>query len=267
MHLHPYAYARDNPLNITEPSGQAPPDELADETIDGVSQQGDTIKASEADDQWRCPADVCGVDAGLTIEQLSEKYLGETLPAVVGKSPSDSESGSTNTCDTGCQLAQGVLWHLGFSGGPLRPEYNTGPRPTTQLDLLGGGYLVGTLSLLTAGILAIPAGVTLEIGSVSIPGVAEGTTGGVAAATGRLSGVLSAISRQYALAQPTTLGGAFAVVQQATASLGLSAGVATSFSDSMIVLQNVGGVVTTLTATGGITVVNAAGTVILQLGR
>jgi hypothetical protein len=64
--------------------------------------------------------------------------------------------------------------------------------------------------------------------------------------------------------------GAQAVVQRAIASLpsrwGFEVGYGISYSMSEIVLQNKGGILTRLTATGGITVMDAQGNVLLQLG-
>ncbi|MGF9663170.1 RHS repeat-associated core domain-containing protein [Arthrobacter crystallopoietes] len=58
----------------------------------------------------------------------------------------------------------------------IKPYFTSGPRPTTQLDLLAGGYLVASLSLLVGGMfiiagtttLAIAGTTTLETGSALI---------------------------------------------------------------------------------------------------
>jgi hypothetical protein len=143
------------------------------------------------------------------------------------------------------------------------------PRPTTSLDLLFGGYLVGTLVLLSGGLALIGGSTVLGIGTVASP-VVSGTvvSGGTVAAQGgsRLGTVLSAIRNEYALTQPTTIEGAWSVIHRATASLGLETGIATEFSASGMVLQNVGGVITQITATGGITII-ARGATVLQLGQ
>jgi hypothetical protein len=111
-------------------------------------------------------------------------------------------------------------------------------------------------------------GLSFGGGAVLTVSSADVATGSLVASSGigTLNSVLSAIAQQYVQAAPTTLEGAYVVVQQATAGLGLEVGVVTEYSSSRMVLENVGGVVTTLTSAGGITIVNAAGVTVLQLG-
>jgi RHS repeat-associated protein len=130
------------------------------------------------------------------------------------------------------------------------------------------GIWLGSRLVVYAPRVAIAIGL-LRPATPSTPTVAnEAQTAGTAAAQvgGKLGAVLDAIRREYGGTQPTSLEGAYTVVSRATESLGLETGIAVEFSATHMVLHNVGGVITRLTATGGITVI-ARGTTVLQLGQ
>ncbi len=133
------------------------------------------------------------------------------------------------------------------------------------------GEAAGSLDDAAEGALAKSAG--KAPGSGGAPGAAGPRTVDAAIASGAvkqgglLEGVLRAMESEYAAAAPKTMEGAMSVVTKSAQSVGLRPGTVVNgsiFTETMVI-QNVGGVVTTLTRSGTITVTRGE-TVLLNLG-
>jgi hypothetical protein len=117
-------------------------------------------------------------DPGATTEQLIAKY---GVVEMVGRRSADRDN-------RGAELARAL--------------FTPTPRPTTQLDLLAGGYLLGALSVLTGGLFGIAG--TATIGGSATTGAALGAidvTGAVAAGTRTM--LVDAITGRVYVAGPT----------------------------------------------------------------
>ena len=89
---------------------------------------------------------------------------------------------------------------------------------------------------------------------------------GLVRAGGGLEPVLRSIEGEFATGPPSNLNQALAVVSRATVRIGLARGIRRpQTTPDEIVLDNVGGVVTRVRATGEIIVTNKAGQVVLHL--
>jgi hypothetical protein len=127
-----------------------------------------------------------------------------------------------------------------------------------MFNLTGGGFIPdGALigvgeALLSLWRLVVPA--------AAEPGVplARAVANGLLKPTGKLFQVLSGMEKGYAAASPKSAFDALAVVQKATSAAGLDVGVATVEKGGAIVLQNVGGIATTLGTDGSILVQRGA---------
>jgi RHS repeat-associated protein len=141
--------------------------------------------------------------------------------------------------------------HLsGLEKGPYVP----GPRPTTQLDMLfigvGGAYA----AVLGGGIAMTAGGETLGLTEL----ISAANSGGK---LGRLFGL---IRTGFQAASPSSAGEAFSVIESATGAMGLEPGIASLGANGSIILNNVGGIVTTLGATGSI-LIQKGGETLLKL--
>jgi hypothetical protein len=165
-------------------------------------------------------------DPGATIEQLIARY---GLEEVVGRRPAERDN-------RGAELARAL--------------FTPTPRPTTQLDLLFGGYLIFALTILTGGLFGIAGSATI---------------GGASTTGAPLGWILGGIQDFYAAAGPKTALEALTVVQQAVAranatmaAYGLrrmfEVGVASILPGGAIQLLNKGGILTILGADGSILV-------------
>jgi RHS repeat-associated protein len=239
--LNLYSYVRNDPVNLTDPSG-------LDYVTVTECDEGDFVKMPDGTTAFVQTCTLYAYDLGsYSTDPGADPIVGASGGGGAGGAYAQPKD-----------LGKYVLAHLGYRG-PTLPQ--TTARPTSQIDIAALVLLgIGALEVAAAGGLAA-SGLWAGLDAL-FAGTDVATAGG-----GTLNNVLSAIEQQYAVSAPTTVEGAFDVVQQATASLGLEVGVMTEFSAAGMVLQNVGGVITTLTATGGITIVNAAGLVILQLGH
>jgi RHS repeat-associated protein len=212
--LNRYAYAFGNPANYTDTTGHQPED-VTDNYAPEIEDPTATYPLS-AGGYSLPPTDISHTNLGGTCTachpvvpptarvsaseprpdaNISQTNLGGACtachpvvpPAAIlpptprryaNESPSASESRSAYTCDPGCKLSQGVLQGMGFSGGSLRPEYDPGPRPTTDLDVLVGAYFVVATAVAAGGPAVISGTTTLSIGT----GVAVPLTSGEAGA-------------------------------------------------------------------------------------
>lgn len=133
----------------------------------------------------------------------------------------------------------------------LRPRRGAATiRLVVQLSLLvlvgwpGAGYAVPAPSTGADCCIAARGGVPL----------ARAIEGGLVKQGGKLAQVLGGIEKGYAAAGPKNALEALGVVKNATSAVGLEPGVATVGKAGEIVLQNVGGVTTTLGTNGSILV-------------
>jgi hypothetical protein len=128
--------------------------------------------------------------------------------------------------------------------------------------LAGAGALPNALGAAPSASLASGAG---QACSGTVKGsVASAIEQGLVAPGGRLAGVLGGIEQGFSASAPKTALEALGVVEQATAQVGLEAGYATAGPGGEIILQNAGGITTTLGANGSI-IVQRGSEVLLQL--
>jgi hypothetical protein len=125
---------------------------------------------------------------------------------------------------------------------------------------VGAFGALGATAILDASIVMSPAVVT---GATATAGVAASPAGrslaqalqlGVVNAGGRLAQVLGGIEQGYRSISPTNALQGLRVVSDAAARMGLETGIGSSTIGGSIVLQNVGGIVTTISPNGTILV-------------
>jgi hypothetical protein len=133
------------------------------------------------------------------------------------------------------------------------------PSATFPNEASAGAYsksyqIVGNAMLLAEGVWRL-GGWALGRGAAQagVP-LARALEAGLLKSGGKLAQVLGGIEKGYAAAGPKNALDALSLVKNATSSAGLEAGVATLGKTGEIVLQNVGGVTTTLGTNGSILV-------------
>jgi hypothetical protein len=128
-----------------------------------------------------------------------------------------------------------------------------------------GGMIAGGGAALGWGGIGFGTTVTtLNIGQTVVT-VDMAISWGLISSGGRLAQVLRQIQTQYSSINPKSLEQAVEVINRAVEAAGLEPGVQVSATATSKVLLNAGGAVTTVTSSGVITVVNAAGNVVLRL--
>jgi hypothetical protein len=121
-------------------------------------------------------------------------------------------------------------------------------------ELLG----LGSLEALAAGGTAVA---TEEAVAAGVP-LAEAIKAGLVSPDGKLAQVLGGIEGAFERGAPKTALEALSMVKNATSAVGLEPGIASLRSGGQVVLQNVGGVTTTLGTNGSILVQRGSDTLL-----
>ena len=154
------------------------------------------------------------------------------------------------------------VWNLDRGPGIAPPIFRSGNvilvdlnrAPPALLAQIGRGMTLQTVA---------PPAVPARPGTITVEAALQA---GLVRAGGGLEPVLRAIEGEFAAGPPKNLNQALAVVSRATARINLARGIRRpQTTPDEIVLDNVGGVVTRVRATGEIIVTNKAGQVVLHL--
>ena len=154
------------------------------------------------------------------------------------------------------------VWNLDRGPGIAPPIFRSGNVVLVDLNQASAALLaqIGRgMRLPTVAAHAVPA----RPGTITVEVALQA---GLVRAGGGLEPVLRAIEGEFGAAPPTNLNQALAVVSRATARINLARSIRRpQTTPDEIVLDNVGGVVTRVRATGEIIVTNKAGQVVLHL--
>jgi RHS repeat-associated protein len=227
-----FAYVRNNPLKFSDPTGES-----------CYYYSGALLG--------------CDGDKGLKVD-------GETLHYIDKKGKARTANLNFIKVQEEIGAGPGTIGDFALSMQLRAPAIKKGVAIVAAPYAIGGMIAGGGAALGWGGIGFGTTVTTLNIGQTVVT-VDMAISWGLISSGGRLAQVLRQIQTQYSSINPKSLEQAVEVINRAVEAAGLEPGVQVSATATSKVLLNAGGAVTTVTSSGVITVVNAAGNVVLRL--